>query len=340
MTATPWSVSRAHAVRAELIRVKLRVRIWSKVPNEAAPGGGHRGKGDYSMIKTILVAAAGTTQTKAALDTAIILARSFEAHVECLRVHSDPAQMLAQAAGADMGTSMVVADMWQALQDDDQKRTKAARDVFDDVCLREKVGLLDRPGAAPALSASWREETGDEAAILVRRARFNDLVVVEHPAGGGGFTPNGGGTVVQGSGRPVLIAPPESPKRLPRTIAVAWKDTPEAARAVMAAMPLLAKAERIVLVSVNEDGAAAAPLRLSLQNATDHLRWHGFTVEARYVEGGGKNGPDALLASLADAKVDALVMGGYGHSRFREFIFGGFTRRVLTGVTLPVFLFH
>ncbi|MBI1213036.1 MAG: hypothetical protein GC190_16355 [Alphaproteobacteria bacterium] len=291
------------------------------------------------MLKSILVAAAGTSQTKTTIETAVAFARPFGAHIDCLRIHPDPAQLLARSAAADMGTGMVVADMWQALREDDQKRSSEMRAAFDEVCKRANIAIADQPASTTSISAAWREETGDEIPTLIKRARFHDVVVVEH-ASGDGFVAGDGGSLLIESGRPIIISAPSAPKAFPRTIVVAWKDRPEAARAMTAAMPLLEKADQIYVLSINEDGSEEAAMRESLQGVSDYLRWHGFNTESRYVDSGAKSGPDAMVAMLGDLKADALIMGGYGHSRLREFIVGGFTRRVLSGVNVPVFLFH
>lgn len=291
------------------------------------------------MFKSLLVATSGTPQTRAAIETAVVFARPFAAHIDCLRIHPDPALLLSRAAAADMGTGMVVADMWQALQEEDKKRTAQVRGAFDDVCARDKIARAERPATSSAMSATWREDTGDEIATLIKRARYHDAVVVEHPSGGG-YLAGGGGSLLIESGRPIIIAPPNAPKDFPRTVVVAWKDRAEAARAVTAAMPILEKAEQIYVLGINEDDSDEPAARQSLQNATDYLRWHGCKVDSRYVAQGAKSGPEAMIAMLTELKADCLVMGGYGHSRMREFIFGGFTRQVLAGVNVPVFLFH
>ena len=292
------------------------------------------------MIKTILVAVAGTPQTGTALDTAVTLGRSFDGHLECLRIHPDPAQMLTQAAGAEMGSGMAIAEMWQALQDDDVRRTKLSREAFDKRCARDKIALLDRPTASTGLSASWREETGDEIERLVARARYNDLIVIEHPSGGGGFPPVAAGAVLIGAGRPILVAPPKSPTSLTRKIAVAWKESAESAKALTAALPLLGKAEKIVVLGVNEQTHDQPSFRRSLENVAQYLAWHGFPVESQAIELRDKTPAESMLAAAQEAGSELLVMGGYGHSRLRELIFGGFTRHALNGVPLPIFLFH
>ena len=292
------------------------------------------------MIKTILVAATGTEKTKAALETAATVARLFGSHIECLRIHRDPAQVMAQAASSDMGSGLVMPQLVQALQEEDGRRTKVARKAFDAICKQENWALAESPPARQGASAVWREETGDEVSRLVKRAHFNDLVVIENLLDGGGLPRGAAGELLFGGGRPILIAPRESRKSLTRSIVIAWKETPEAAGAVSAAMPLLAKAEQILVVSASEGADSEPATRLSLNNAVDHLRWHNLPAEGRYLDLSDLNAPEAILAEALRIEADLVVMGGYGHSRMREFIFGGFTRRVLNGCALPVFAYH
>jgi nucleotide-binding universal stress UspA family protein len=291
------------------------------------------------MFKTILVPAAGSSQTNVALETAAVLGEKFNAHIECLRIHLDPAHMLAIAASADMGSGFAAGQMLQTLQEDDERRTKAARLTFDAFRKRRDISLASEPGTR-GLTATWREVTSNETDGVLSRAHFNDLVILEHPSGGGGFAPIPAGAVLLGSGRPVLVAGPQSLANFPRTIAVAWKETAEATRAIAAALPLLAMAERTVVISVNEDGSKEAEARASLGQAVEYLRWHGLSIEGRYAVAGLNGGAETVLAEAHKAGAEMLVMGGYGHSRLREFIFGGFTRSVLKGVSLPVLLSH
>jgi nucleotide-binding universal stress UspA family protein len=99
-------------------------------------------------------------------------------------------------------------------------------------------------------------------------------------------------------------------------------------------------AEQTVVIGVNEDGSKEAATRDSLGQAVEYLRWHGLSVEGRYAVSGLNGGAETMLAEVKKADAEMIVMGGYGHSRLREFILGGFTRSVLKGVSLPVFLCH
>ena len=106
------------------------------------------------------------------------------------------------------------------------------------------------------------------------------------------------------------------------TIAIAWKETAEAARAVTAAMPILAKAKKIVVLTASESSADEDAEMHPAEYLTRQLAAHGFKAEAREVEPGKRSAADALIAAAHEAGADLLVMGAYSHSRFRELVFG------------------
>ena len=141
-----------------------------------------------------------------------------------------------------------------------------------------------------------------------------------------------------GSGRPILVVPyiHKAPFKLDRLI-VAWDGSAGAARAMGDAMPLLAKAEEIHILSVTKapdrklDEAGAAIVR--------HLAHHGLPAEFRLLIS-GIDAANTLLSYASDNSADLLIMGGYGHSRYREFLLGGVTRSILQAMTLPVFMSH
>ena len=124
---------------------------------------------------------------------------------------------------------------------------------------------------------------------------------------------------------------------LPDTVVIAWNATSEAARAVTAAMPFLSIASRIVIMTVAEDETAIeeeGAVRLMTG-----LHWHGFPVSVRRLDAGAQGAAETLIAAARD-EAAFLVMGGYGHSRLREWIFGGFTQRILREAEVPVLMVH
>jgi len=293
------------------------------------------------MFKTILAHLNGSECDAAVLQTSLVLAQIDGGHLECLRVSPDPAALIAQSPQFDVGMSMAVADTLQTIEKQGRDATRNANGRFLTFCKHEKIAEADTPPGPNGISATWREKTGDELDEIVAQARFNDIVVL---AGGtrrpGRLSEESLGHIVVASGRPVLLAPQKPVKTLTGTIAIAWKDSAEAARAVVAAMPLLAKGRHVHVLAANEDDRKAIECLECSDSVVQQLRWHGLKAHGRFVIPAGRPVPDAILETAHSVGADLLVMGGYGHSRVRELLFGGFTQRVLHGADLPVFLFH
>lgn len=287
------------------------------------------------MIKTILVAASGTDSDVATFTAALGVARGFAAHLDALHVRLD-AVATAAAMAVDAGAGVLTAGLVDSLEQDASEREARARDIFARFCAGAGLATASAPtaGAAAAPSAEFHIETGDEARWITAYGTAADLIVARR--GGGEDVPNQSTleAALFDTGRPILIpaaaAMPESFKR----IAIAWKPTPQAARAVALALPFLMRAEQVLVVSVEEDAAShdADPL-------VRNLRWHGFAVTAERVPPGQAGAAASLLAAVS-GRADLLVMGGYGHSRLREWVFGGFTQHVLADAPLPVLIAH
>jgi nucleotide-binding universal stress UspA family protein len=296
------------------------------------------------MFKTVLAHLTGTDCDPSVLATALNLVRPSAGHVECLRVVPDSAAIMAQAMPFEtgMGMTSVLADVLSTIEQQSGERTKRARLAMSEFCKTRDLAYADSPPGPGDVSAAWRECKGaEDCDVIIAAARFHDLVVL---AGGpdrtGRLPAELLGDVVIGAGRPVVLAPQNPSKEPILTVAIAWKDTAEAARALTAAMPVLAKAQRIEILSANEnDGQVSHCLDCS-ESVVQQLRWHGLNATAHFILPAGRSVPDAILETAHGLHADLLVMGGYGHGRLREFVFGGFTRRILEGVALPVFLFH
>jgi nucleotide-binding universal stress UspA family protein len=289
-------------------------------------------------IRTILVAVSGGSASSGAIELACRLARRFGSHLEALHVRPDPREIVAVAPG---GFGMpVTGDMIEAAMRNAADAAVKARDMVDVAVARHGLPLRNAPppfGTDPALldqaSACWREETGYSATTVANRARLFDLLVLGRSGRVVG-EPHGDAIeeALIASGRPVLIAPAEPPQVLGETIALAWNDSPEAARALAAAMPFLAKARGVHVLSVGETRGA---------DLVTHLGWHGVraTADAVYPVAGLGIG-ESLLAAAREHEADLLVMGGYGHRPWREVLFGGATRQIVRASLLPLLLSH
>jgi nucleotide-binding universal stress UspA family protein len=136
----------------------------------------------------------------------------------------------------------------------------------------------------------------------------------------------------------VLVVPyvTSRPLSLERVM-VAWDGSRQAARATGDALPFLLKAKAVEVVIVA--GERSKSDEVPGADFAQHLARHGLKVDVKRVSDAGGVG-ETLLSHAADIGADFLVMGGYGHSRLREFILGGATRGILDAMTLPALMSH
>jgi len=287
------------------------------------------------MIKTILVPATGSNMDNSVFASALAVARAFGAHLDFLHVRVDAPAMAATMAADGSGAAMV-GGLVERIEEDARGREDTAKQIFERFCERERLVIADSPASQPGPSAGWRRQTGDEAYWVAEYGRSADLLVIGRPAEDQGVSVDTVETALLSSGRPVLIPPATPLTALPETIVIAWKAAPEAARAVTAAMPFLALAKRVLIATVAEEQGLSDEEGARLMTG---LCWHGLNASARHLQPDRLGAADTLLRA-ASAQRALVVMGAYGHSRMREWIFGGFTRHVMRGAEVPVLMMH
>lgn len=192
--------------------------------------------------------------------------------------------------------------------------------------------------------ASFAHQIGDEdpGLALALQTLYADLVVVgraAHGALGLSGIPGIPEYVALNSPSPVLVLPPHRAfTDAFERVMVAWNASPEAARAARLALPMLARAKQVELAIFDEESASARSPEDAAEMA-QFLARHGVTVEVSRHHPRDDVG-NALLVLAEDRKIDLLVMGCYGHSRYREILLGGVSRTVLRRLSMPVLLAH
>jgi nucleotide-binding universal stress UspA family protein len=288
------------------------------------------------MIKTILVPATGSDKDNAVFASALAIARAFAAHLEFLHVRPDAAAT-AVAMASDGGGATMLGGLIDRLDDDASQREEKARQLFQGFCEREGLQIGETPPGPQGPSAQWLREIGAEPYWVAEYGRAADLLVIGRPGEDEGVSLDTIEGALIDSGRPLLIPPAAPLTAVPETIAIAWKPAPQAARALTAASPFLQIAKQIVILTVGEDQRAPEEEADRLMAG---LRWHGVPVSVRHLPPAAESsGPETLLSAAAEHAA-LLVMGGYGRSRLREWIFGGFTLHVLRGAAVPVLMAH
>ncbi len=288
-------------------------------------------------MKSILVPVGGSDRDEAVFQTALAAARPLSAHLDFFHVRISAGAAAVHTPHIEFARGAGLRHAMAELRADAETRSAAARHHVDEFCQRSYVAIVDEPDARSAVSASWREEQGDGAERIMRRARHSDLIVMGRHTRPDGLPPDLAETLLLGCGHPIILAPPRPPRKLTGTVMICWKETAESARAVCAAMPLLAKADRVLLVSALD--ASDEPGESAIE-VVRQLAWNGVRAEVQQHTADGRP-TEALLSSAAQAcGADLVVMGGYGYSRTRETIFGGCTEAFLRNGETAVLLMH
>jgi nucleotide-binding universal stress UspA family protein len=283
-------------------------------------------------IKTILAAASGGSASDGCVELACRLARRFDAEIEAYHVRTDPLQVLI-AAGAGYGMPLA-GEFIDQLNADAAALASKTRTAFEAAAARHQIPAADL--AAKRAGWAWREEAGYAPDLVARRARFFDLVVLGRSERVADQAHSDAvEQTLMHSGRPVLLAPAEVPAVFAETIAIGWNGSPQAVRVIAATLPLLAAAKSLTIIGIGESHDESAT------SLIDYLGWHGIAAKHHGVPPvTGVGAGEQLLSTARDDGADLLIMGGYGHRPWREFLFGGATREIVGVSLLPILLAH
>jgi nucleotide-binding universal stress UspA family protein len=275
------------------------------------------------MLKDVVVNLSGATPQDFAADYAVSVAKAFGAHITGMAFVYEPVI-------PDTVMGGIPTDLIEIQREENTKSAKAAVDRFEAAAKTAGVSA-----AARMLDASL----AGAATTFGQIARRFDISVV------GQASPERGAAeelMIEGalfeSGRPLIVVPyiQKQGLKLDRVI-LSWDGGRMAARAIADAMPLLEHAKAVDLVIVTERGKNE---EITGATMSEHLARHGVAAAVKRIAKGDIAVQDAILDYVADSGADLIVMGGYGHSRLREFILGGVTRSILKSMTVPVLMSH
>ncbi|TGQ64713.1 universal stress protein [Mesorhizobium sp. M00.F.Ca.ET.186.01.1.1] len=176
-----------------------------------------------------------------------------------------------------------------------------------------------------SISSEWGQAVCSPTRFLSVSARAADLVVTAGSSGENVFRAVDIGSLALGAGRPVLVTADNVEHVPARTVLIAWKDTREARRAIADAVPFLAKANEVVVATMDTDRDET--IRDSLADVAVFLKHHGIKARTELIAGEADG--ERLLTFARSIHADLIVSGAYGHSRLREWAFGGITRTLV-----------
>jgi nucleotide-binding universal stress UspA family protein len=182
--------------------------------------------------------------------------------------------------------------------------------------------------ADSGVETEWRSAVDFPAVALAAMATAADLVVIGPTDG---EQPFDAGDVVMKAGRPVLVVPPDRDELNANNVLVAWKNTSEARRAVADALPFLKEAKSVTLLHIGEGGEDKS----AIDDAARFLGRHGVSATTESVALGSLTAATEIMEAARRTEAGLIVLGAYGHSRVREWAFGGVTRDLLGRADIP-----
>ncbi len=252
------------------------------------------------------------------IKLAVDLATRFEARLIGFSAADSPLPVAVPESGA------IAVEVWERQRKDIEQRFKE---------LRAEVERL----AKGSVQVEWREVLDSPTRSLAKMARLADIIVTGSTRGastGDIYRAVDPGSVVLQTGRPVLVAADGAQRMPAKKAVVAWKDTREARRAVVDAVPLFSLAEEVIVVTIDREPDEG--IREGVADVAAFLACHGVKARKEIIETKDESG--TLVEFVTSTHADLVVSGAYGHSRVREWVLGGVTRSLLDHVGVNRFM--
>ena len=276
------------------------------------------------MVKDIIVNLSVTKEGSVVGKYAVSVAAALEAHLTGIAFIYDPVVPIS-------GAGYIPAEVIETQRDDNESAAEAAIKIFSTAT--DQAGI----SAEPLITSASLAGAGDKFARMARR--FDLAIVGQAEPEISSMEQIIAETTLFESGRPMMMVPyiQKAPFKA-ENVMICWDGSRTAARAVADAIPIIRNSGRVEIVMVtNERGKQD---ELDGADIGQHLARHGLKVDVHRISGASIDVGDALLSHAADSGADFMVMGGYGHSRLREFVLGGVTRSIFESMTVPVLISH
>ena len=276
------------------------------------------------MVKDIIVNLSVTTEGSIVGKYAISVAAAFQAHLTGVAFIYDPIVPIS-------GAGYIPVDVIETQREDNETAAEVAIKNFN--AASKQAGI----SAEPLMTSASLSGAGDQFARMARR--FDLAVVGQAQPDISAMEQIIGETTLFESGRPMIMVPyiQQAPFKTDNVM-ICWDGSRTAARAIADAIPIIRKSGRVEIVIVASERGKQDEIEGA--DIGQHLARHGLRVDVHRISGGNIDVGDALLSHAADRGADLMVMGGYGHSRLREFVMGGATRSIFESMTVPVLISH
>ena len=275
-------------------------------------------------MKDILVLCDANDSNNDRVNTALSYAKSFSAHIHGMHMIPYP---IIPVYGGMYPDSVSFSAAFQ--MDKANERAKELEQSFI-----ESANKLEIP-------YDWKTVDGLNLDFVIENARYTDLVIipVEYSHYNDQTSHHLCSYFAANLGRPLLLIPDlKKVFSLPKRVVIAWNESHEAARAVHDALPILKRAEYIQIISVSKGEQKEKENIIRCEELQRHLKHHGIDAEVFAPERSLKGTGYTIYESALEVNAELIVMGVYGHSRFKQIILGGTTKYLIENTTLPLFV--
>jgi nucleotide-binding universal stress UspA family protein len=284
-------------------------------------------------VRRILVPVRLDGKGENVLDHAMALAGK-NSHIEVVHCRPGPKDLIPFGVSVPSILREQITASGDELADQEEKRVV---ELFEAYAKSRKLKVVDVGAAHPksAMSATFRVERGKQANIVSMRGRLADVVAVAKPDRDRAIGRNTLEAALVNTGSLVMMCPENAPpKRIGERIAIAWNGSRESARAMTLALPMMASAKKISVMTI-----AGEKLELTGAHVLSYLGDHDIDAEHLEIKEGHNIG-ESLVAGAGTCGADCLLMGAYGSSRGRELVLGGATQYVVDHASIPVLMAH
>lgn len=291
-------------------------------------------------IKSILCIFGGEDSEFAALDVAMLLAKSYTAKVRILHISPQPSAYMMVYGEGIIENSHIIA----TIEKENREKLEKARQRVASTASKHCLTLDEQSSFTDAdkvnhVFAEFIHLTGSADDIIAAQGRVCDIVVISRAIRESDTVYDPVViTALFDTGRPVLLVPEGKTEIHYKTVSLAWDGGMEAARAVHNSLQFLKRAENVRLLTAREHGELSDPEAEA--GVMEYLKCHDIRARGIIVAAGSRSIAEALLMRAKELETDLLVMGAYGHSRFREMILGGVTNYMLENADIPLLLSH
>jgi nucleotide-binding universal stress UspA family protein len=276
------------------------------------------------MVKDIIVNLSVTKEGSIVGKYAVSVAAALQARLTGVAFIYDPVVPIS-------GAGYIPAEIIETQREDNETVAEAAIKSF--TAAADQAGI----SAEPLTTSASLAGASDQFARMARR--FDLAIVGQAQPEISSMEQIIAETTLFESGRPMLMVPyiQKAPFKTDNVM-ICWDGSRTAARAVADAIPIIRKSGHVEIVIVASERGKQD--EIEGVDIGQHLARHGLKVDVHRISGGNIDVGDALLSHAADSGADLMVMGGYGHSRLREFVLGGATRSIFESMTVPVLISH